>query len=174
MPVPNIVVVTGASGAGKTTLVCELDQRALAGVRCYYFDSIGVPSPETMVAQFGSSSAWQEAMTRQWVARLVANVDEAQIVVLDGQVRPSVVRSAFREAGVSKGQIVLVDCDHDVREGRLRGARNQPALASRDMAAWAAYLRGQADALGLPIVDTTTATVTAATDALSRWVVAAA
>jgi hypothetical protein len=42
------------------------------------------------------------------------------------------------------------------------------------MAAWAAYLRGQADALGLPIVDTTTATVTAATDALSQWVMAAA
>ena len=164
--------MTGASGAGKTTLVRELEQRALAGVRCYYFDSVGVPSPETMAAQFGSGSAWQEAMTRHWVARLAANADGAQVVVLDGQVRPSFVRSAFTEAGVSKGQIVLVDCDHDVREGRLRGARNQPGLASRDMAAWAAYLRGQADALGLPIVDTTTATVTDATDALSRWIMA--
>ncbi len=173
MPVPDIVVVTGASGAGKTTLVQELDRRALAGVRCYYFDSIGVPSPETMVAQFGSPSAWQEAMTRQWISRLLANTDHARIAVLDGQVRPSVVRSTFEEAGVVRGRIVLVDCGHDVREARLNGARNQPALASRDMAAWAAYLRGQADALALPIVDTTTASIAGATDALSHWVMAA-
>lgn len=173
MPQPILVVVTGASGVGKTTLVRALDQRQLDGVHCYYFDSIGVPTTEEMVARFGSASSWQETMTRQWISRLAANADETRIAVLDGQVRPSVVRSAFAESGVSRGRIVLVDCSHEVREERLRVDRNQPDLASRDMAAWAAYLRGQADALDLPIVDTTTLSLTEATEALHQCVVAA-
>jgi energy-coupling factor transporter ATP-binding protein EcfA2 len=162
----QIVVVTGASGVGKTTLVRALEGRRLEGVRCYYFDSIGVPSTQAMTAEFGSPGGWQEAMTRQWIARLAANEDQARVAVLDGQVRPTVVRAAFTHFGLTGGRIVLVDCSHDVRETRLRRDRQQPELASRDMAAWAAYLRGQADALDLPIVDTTDSTVEAAADQL--------
>ncbi len=172
MTQPRIVIVTGASGAGKTTLVQALDQRRLDGVLCYYFDSIGVPASGEMTARFGSPGAWQEAMTRQWIGRLVANADGARVTILDGQVRPSFVRSAMAEAGVHRGQVVLVDCAHEVRDRRLHGARNQPELASRDMAAWAAYLRGQADALGLPIVDTTTASIAEAAEALYQCVTA--
>jgi dephospho-CoA kinase len=169
MTPPVIVIVTGASGAGKTTLVTTLEQRRIPGIRCHYFDSIGVPSPEEMTEQFGSPAAWQEAMTRQWIARLGKPDVGVRIAVLDGQVRPSVVRTAFAEAGV-KGHVILVDCRHEVREARLRGPRAQPDLASRDMAAWAAYLRGQADALDIPIVDTTSASIAAATDALFHQV----
>lgn len=63
MPSPQIVV-TGASGVGKTTLVRAIEERGLEGVRCYYFDSIGVPSSEEMVARFGSGEGWQEAMAK--------------------------------------------------------------------------------------------------------------
>ena len=42
MPV-SVLVVTGASGAGKTASVEALAARALPGVRCFHFDSIGVP-----------------------------------------------------------------------------------------------------------------------------------
>jgi adenylate kinase family enzyme len=161
-----IVVVTGASGVGKTTLVRALDERHLPGIRCYYFDSIGVPPTEQMTAEFGSPGGWQEAMTYQWIARLQENSDHADLLILDGQVRPSVVQSAFTRHHVPHGRIILIDCEHDTRDARLRGARNQPELASRDMAAWAAYLRGQADALGLPVVDTTRTTIADATQAL--------
>jgi hypothetical protein len=172
MPQPSIVVVTGASGVGKTALVRALDHRNLDGVRCYFFDSIGVPSPEEMTVEFGSPSLWQEVMTERWITRLVANSDGARVAVLEGQVRPSVVRWVFGRTGVQRGLIVLIDCSHQVREERLHELRNQPELASPDMAAWAAYLRGQADALGLPIIDTTTVSLTAATDALSRLIMA--
>ncbi len=43
---PLIVVVTGASGVGKTTLVHALEAQNVPGVRCYYFDSIGVLDPK--------------------------------------------------------------------------------------------------------------------------------
>jgi hypothetical protein len=39
------------------------------------------------------------------------------------------------------------------------------------MDAWAVYLRGQADALGLPVVDTTEKSVEGVADAIEREVV---
>lgn len=151
-----VVIVTGASGAGKTTIVRALEARRLEGVACHYFDSIGVPQ--------GAGASWQEAMTELWIARLHAN-HTARVHVLDGQVRISMARDVMRRQHVD-GRIVLVDCGHETREARLRTDRGQPGLASRDMACWAAYLRGQADALGLPVIDTGTAGVDAAVDAL--------
>jgi ABC-type thiamine transport system ATPase subunit len=49
----RIVAVTGASGAGKTTVVTRLAERKLAGVTCAFFDSVGVPPPEEMPFDIG-------------------------------------------------------------------------------------------------------------------------
>ena len=165
---PAILVVTGASGAGKTTLVRALEVRGLPGVSCHYFDSVGVPSAEVMERDFGGGAAWQEATTRLWIGRLSSSPD--RVAVLDGQTRPSVVRAAFREAGIRRGAIVLIDCSAGERHLRLHGAREQPELATAHMDAWAGYLRGQADALDLPIIDTTSITPDAARDQLVRLV----
>jgi hypothetical protein len=133
-------------------------------VRCFYFDSVGVPSPADMIRDYGSGEAWQAAMTAHWVRRLVA--DPAEVCILDGQARPSVIRAAVADAGASPPQIVLLDCSAEERARRLAGPRSQPELASPQMSAWAAYLRGQADALELPVVDTTGKPVADVADAL--------
>ncbi len=155
---PSVLVVTGASGAGKTTLVRALGALELAGVGCYYFDTIGVTSPDEMAARFGGGETWQAWALDEWVARLVRNEDEVKVAVLDAQVRPSAVRSSFARHGVLRGGVILVDCGYAERNARLRGPRGQPELATSDMDCYAAYMRGQADALGLRIIDTTTAT----------------
>lgn len=155
----QVVVVTGASGAGKTTLVRALEAQQLPGVDCHYFDSVGVPTAEQMTAEFGSPAGWQAATLERWIARLASASVSGRVAVLDGQVRPSEVRAAFARHGVGRGEILLIDCGHAAREARLRNERGQPQLASADMACWAAYLRGQADAFGLPILDTTELTV---------------
>jgi hypothetical protein len=49
----------------------------------------------------------------------------------------------------------LLDCAPAVRHARLVGPRDQPGLSNPQMDCWAAYLRGQADALDLPVIDTT-------------------
>ncbi|HEX8115581.1 MAG TPA: hypothetical protein VF516_47975, partial [Kofleriaceae bacterium] len=56
------------------------------------------------------------------------------------------------------------------RKARLV-ARGQPELAIEDMHAWAAYLCGQADALGCPVIDTSTLDIEQATDALVPYVI---
>ncbi|MEP6763818.1 MAG: hypothetical protein ABJB66_05865 [Gemmatimonadaceae bacterium] len=167
MQCSRILVVTGASGAGKTTLVRTLEARSVPGVSFHYFDSIGVPSVEQMVADYGGGAQWQLAMTNQWIERLADNGDG--LSVLDAQVRPSACREAFTRMHVD-GHIVLIDCRPDVRENRLRELRGQPELVTRDMACWGSYLRGQADALGLPVIDTTLLSVEAAADILHAQV----
>ena len=158
MSPPAILVVVGASGAGKTTLVRALAALGLPGVGCYHFDAIGVPSPEEIAARFGGGEQWQAWALGRWMERLTRNDDGVRLAVLDAQVRPSAVRDAFARGGVERGQTVLVDWDYHERNARLRGPRGQPELATPDMDCFAAYMRGQADALGLPIVDTTGAT----------------
>jgi hypothetical protein len=159
MDQPAVLVVTGASGAGKTTLVRALEATAAPGVVCHHFDSIGVPSAEEMIRDHGSGEGWQRAMMHTWMRRLRDSGPSVRAAVLDAQTRPSVVREAFAAAGIRRGGIVLVDCLPDVRRARLVNERGQPELATVQMDMWSAYLRGQADALGLPVLDTTGATV---------------
>lgn len=58
---PLIIVVTGAAGVGKSTLVRALEAQNLPGVRCYYFDAVSVPCPAQLdedrlwVARFGET-----------------------------------------------------------------------------------------------------------------------
>jgi len=150
---PAILVVVGASGAGKTTLVGRLASLGLPGVGCYHFDTIGIPAPDD--PRFADGAAFQAWALGEWVSRLVRNDDGVRVAVLDASVRPSAVRDAFARHGVSRGGVVLVDCEYEERNARLRGPRGQPELATPRMDTWAAYLRGQADALELPIVHTT-------------------
>jgi shikimate kinase len=170
MSPPRILVLTGASGVGKTTLLRALAQRDLPELACYHFDTIGVPSAEEMTAKFGSPEGWQVRMTHEWIDRLAGSPADNRVALLEGQMRPSVIRDAFARAGILAGRIVLLDCDPMVRGQRLRGQRDQPELASPRMEMWAAYLRGQADALDLPILDTTSASPEILCDRLLRLV----
>lgn len=151
---PAILFVIGASGAGKTAAVRAIDARRIPLVRCHYFDSIGVPTPEVMEREWGGGERWQEAMTKQWIDRLAANADGAALAVLDGQTRPAFIQPYLSQAGVRDARILLLDCAASVRNARLRGSRGQPELATERMDAWAGYLRDQAAALGLRIIDT--------------------
>jgi len=64
MTTPGILVVTGASGSGKTATVRALEARALSGIRCYYFDAVGVPSAED---RGSGPDGWQAVTTREWI-----------------------------------------------------------------------------------------------------------
>ena len=162
---PAILVVTGPSGAGKTAAVRCLEARGRPDVGCFYFDSIGVPSEEVMKRDFGGGEGWQAEATKRWISRLAIETIGGEVSILDGQTRPSFVRAALAESEGIVARVVLVDCAASVRNARL-AMRGHPELATARMDIWAGYLRGQADALQLPIIDTTRLNIEAVADAL--------
>ena len=166
---PALLCVVGASGAGKTAAVDALEARRLTGVTCHHFDSIGVPSPDAMVREWGSGERWQEEMTKRWLARLATSAGGAEIAVLEGQTRPSFIQAHVPSSGL-RHRILLLDCSAAVRQRRLCGPRAQPELSNPQMDSWAAYLRGQADALRLRVIDTSDCSVAQVADILQKEV----
>lgn len=161
-----ILFVIGASGAGKTAAVEELAARNVPGVDCFFFDRIGVPSPEAMTRDYGGGEQWQAQATAEWVSRLAANGRD-HIAVLDGQTRPTFIHAAMMCATNLPSRTVLLDCSADERATRLAN-RGQPELATPQMSSWAAYLRAEAEALGLPVVNTSALSIPAVADVLER------
>ncbi len=166
---PMILVITGASGAGKTTLVEALERRRIPGVGCFFFDRVGVPSHEEMVRDFGSPQSWQRKTAEYWLVRLQKNESKVKLAVLEGQVRPHEIQALAAQLNLEHFEIALVDCAPNTRNRRLCEARQQPELANPTMDCWAAYLRGQADALALSILDTTHKTVEESLEEMLLW-----
>jgi hypothetical protein len=150
----RLVILTGASGSGKTAIAeaIRVERPELAEV--IHFDSIGVPSPDAMVAGWGSGEAWQRAMTLKWMARIAGRSSECRAVLFEGQMRLAFVRQGLLAAGIADFHPMLVDCDDETRARRLIANRNQPELANPTMMNWAAHLRGEAREAGYEILDT--------------------
>lgn len=132
-----------------------------------------------MCREFGGPEAWQARATNDWVQRIAAEATPGAITVLEGQTRPSFLHAALaryatldtRSGDVTDLEMrsVLLECNARVRRARLV-ERGQPELSNPQMDDWAIYLRGQADALGIPVIDTTELLPEAVTDALEREV----
>jgi hypothetical protein len=131
--------LTGSLASGKTTLLKRVAAERFPGLWTGHVDASGSPGRGV-----------------EWVALAATPpAGSSPLLVVDGQERPSLMLEAARDAGLQHFHIVLVDCGHDERRRRLMVDRRQPEWDRLDTYAWAAYLRGQADALGLEIIDTT-------------------
>jgi dephospho-CoA kinase len=155
--VGRLVVLTGASAGGKSTLARAVEDCGVPGCEVLFFDSIGVPSEEEMRA-FGvghqPGGAWQRAATIQWMQRIAGILEEGRAVLFEGQMRIAFIVEALALSGLDRARVLLVDCDDATRVARLRGERNQPELATADMMAWSAYLRNEAMQAGCGVLDT--------------------
>jgi ABC-type taurine transport system ATPase subunit len=158
---PAILVLTGASGAGKSTMMKGLESMNVPGVACFECDRIYFELPPEVRAD---GAAAQDAILTHWVAQ-ASGQRGLRLALLNTQIRPQRAQVLLTQLGVRSYQVVLVDCESEERNARLRGPRAQPELAIAQMDCWAAYLRGQADALGIEVIDTSRA---ASADAVAR------
>jgi ABC-type branched-subunit amino acid transport system ATPase component len=150
----QLVILTGASGSGKTTIANRIALRSAGNIEVQSFDSVGVPPHDQMLAEHGSAERWQRMTTFQWFARLAALREKRSRILFEGQMRPSVVAEAAKALGIDEYSLVLLDCDDATRSRRLRLGRGQPDLVNPTMTNWARYLRGEAKEGGYEIIDT--------------------
>jgi hypothetical protein len=149
-----LIILTGASGSGKTAIAEAIERTRPGFADVFPFDRIGVPSREAIVMGWGSDEAWQRAMTIDWLARIATLRTKSRPALFEGQMRLAFVREGLASAGVSDARVVLVDCDDKIRTHRLLTHRNQPELATPTMMKWAAFLRHEARDGGFEVLDT--------------------
>jgi hypothetical protein len=159
-------ILTGACGAGKTTIACTFADRYRDLAEVHFFDRIGVPSVAEMTANYGSPDEWQRLNTIEWFELLGARLPSSPNILFEGQMRLSFIREGQRAAGIDDLRIVLVDCDEATRERRLTQDRSQPELFCEQMMNWARFLRSEAEKEGVMIFDTSHLSVDQAVDSV--------
>ena len=158
----------GASGAGKTAAIKGLEKRRMLNLQVCYFDSIGVPSPEEMIKEYGSADEWQRMKTIDWVRKIKTDYLPDRNVVLDGQTRPIFIEEACEKIGIDLYEIILFDCSDDIRKQRLV-ERGHPYLADKLMMNWAKYLREECISRGCKIIDTSNLSIDQGASRLSDY-----
>jgi hypothetical protein len=157
----SLVVLTGASGGGKTTIALEVE-RVHPDYDVFRFDTIGVPSAEVMAA-FGTGhqpgGAWQRAMTLQWFERIAPVVGDGRRVLFEGQMRIAFIREALKIQIIPNAHVILVECDDSTRDARLIHDRRQPELTDDSMKGWSRYLHSEAVEAGIEVLDTSDQTL---------------
>jgi dephospho-CoA kinase len=164
----RLIVLTGASGSGKTAIANAFRAKYSDRASVLFFDSIGVPSRDQMIAEFGSGEEWQRAKTIEWASRIAAQCASQRCVLLEGQARLSFVAEAIASARLSDHRIILVDCNDAVRVRRLVVDRAQPDPANSEMLAWARFFRNEAERTGCEILDTSDVTIEACVERVAR------
>jgi chloramphenicol 3-O-phosphotransferase len=160
----SLVVLTGASRAGKTAIARRVEAKGLRNLQVLFFDSVGVPSRQEMIEQYGTGhqpgGAWMRATTIQWMKRIRSVLDAGACVLFEGQMRIAFIQEALTTAQIGRAHLILVDCAVDDRTRRLTVDRGRPDLASIEMLNWARYLRNESLRNGIQILDTSSITLT--------------
>ncbi len=150
---PYLILVTGASGTGKTTIIKAIEKELHSDMVAFnYFDDIGVPSFDTMVANFGSPQRWQEVTTHAWMGKL-ATITDKKLIILEGSFNPEFAVAKLPKPALENCLVICIHTDRVQREARLRHNRNQPELISEDMENFARVLKERTLALGGMIVE---------------------
>jgi dephospho-CoA kinase len=152
MPESALLIINGASGAGKTTTAEALEQR-LNDIAWVHPDGLWHDTPD----------ATAEAIFERVLAHRQGQAESLTIV--DCQIRPSDAKAILRGRNVSVWTSVLIDCPDAVREARLQ-ARGWSGDEFRRVANWARILRDETQKVGHLVVDSSEMTTAVISEAI--------
>lgn len=150
MQCPRILVITGAAGSGRTALVDALEARGIAGASFYHFDSERLEPAGSATGARGTTPELRDQALNRWIARLA---ESSGLAVIEGEIPLRAARAAFSRFNVD-GHLLVIDSD---------------AASAVDDAA-ARELKGEAQALGVPVIDISTLSLEEATERLHAQV----
>lgn len=152
---PCIILITGASGTGKTTIVKALkDSLGAEHTSVFFFDDIGIPSIDEMIKGHGSPEKWQQWATHNWIDRL-HNEYNKKVLILEGSFYPEFALQKMQELRINNYMIICLSTERSVREKRLIEERCQPGLANQDMENYAMALSEKTLAAKGIVIDST-------------------
>jgi len=145
-----IIIITGASGVGKTTILKKLAKDQVEKALIYHFDYIGIPDWSTIK----DAKKWQRDTTYTWIDKLVDIARKKKVnIVFEGSTDIQFIKEGFLRNQFGNYRIVLFDCSTEIMKERLSG-RGQPELYTSDMVNWLNKLRADAIAEDIDIVKT--------------------
>src|SRR5262245_52932570 len=132
----RLIVLTGASGSGKTAIARAIEARHADRVAILHFDSIGIPSPDRMIAEFGSPEEWQRANTVEWMANIARMPRRRPNVLFEGQARIAFLNDAIAAADLRDQRIGLGDCDAVTRQPHRTDNKRTADRAHAELINW--------------------------------------
>ena len=151
----RFVIMTGASGVGKTTIARTI-KKAHPGIPVFLEEKLNRPTDEFMESigpTEGPGGPFQRGFALYSIPQLAKARQYGQPMLLDCQCRIAFLHEAITAARITDARIVLVECDDETRDARLNG-RGSPELAHEQMRSWSKYLHQEAVEAGLDILDT--------------------
>jgi GNAT superfamily N-acetyltransferase/dephospho-CoA kinase len=149
----KLILITGASGTGKTTILRELEHSfSNPEIAVYYFDDIGIPTFQEMVEKHGSPEKWQEWATHSWIEKL-SKVSDKNIIFFEGSFNAEFAIEKIKELEIKNYQLICLYTQRQIREQRLI-ERGQKELVSQDMENFSLILRENTLKLGGIVIDT--------------------
>lgn len=149
----HFVLIVGASGSGKTTITKALERLfPLETASFHYFDKIGIPSRDEMIANHGSTENWQVWATRKWLD-CITKIKGKKLIVLEGSFYPKPALSYLQELGIKNYSLFCIHANRKAREERLRIYRKQPELITQGMENYAQVLKQHTLELRYTVID---------------------
>ncbi|MDC0348809.1 AAA family ATPase [Alphaproteobacteria bacterium] len=128
----HIILITGASGSGKTTALHSINEILPSLISLHHFDDIGVPTVKEMIKEYGTVERWQEEITHRWIERL-SKIRNKKLVFLEGSFNPEFAVSHLKKLKIRNYSLICLYTKKSIRDKRLIIHRNQPDLATQEM-----------------------------------------
>jgi hypothetical protein len=129
-----LLLVTGASGSGKSATLAAMASRLPAGrVTCAEFDSVGVPA--------GADQAWRHGTVEHWVRSAAGEQLQGRHLILFGQVPVGELLAAPSAGRLEAIAACLLHCSPVIRRERL-AARGMREDELADHLAFGQWFRG--------------------------------